>query len=76
MYIGATALFNGMGYTRAGGGQIWLDNIACRGTEGRILGCSLVRLGAQGTAVDCTHTEDSGIRCRTDSMLHGIMYAA
>ncbi|XP_061534745.1 LOW QUALITY PROTEIN: lysyl oxidase homolog 4-like [Phycodurus eques] len=42
-----------------GQGQIWLDNVNCRGTERSIAEC-----GSNGWGVhDCTHAEDLGIIC-------------
>lgn len=40
--------------------QIWLDKVACTGSEESILGC-----GSPGWGVVtlCSHTEDAGVRC-------------
>ena len=55
--VGATALtsFN----VPAGTGQIWLDNVSCRGTETRLIDCPANPLGTH----NCGHTEDAGVRC-------------
>ena len=54
--IGATALFSG--FTN-GAGQIWLDQVGCRGTESRLIDCPHNPLGVH----DCSHIEDAGVRC-------------
>ena len=42
-----------------GAGQIWLDNVRCRGTETRLIDCPASPLGSH----DCIHAEDAGVRC-------------
>ena len=56
--IGAVALTSG--FTN-GAGQIWLDQVACRGTETRLIDCPANPLGTH----DCSHIEDVGVRCVT-----------
>jgi len=53
----ATALFSG--FTN-GVGQIWLDEVACHGTETRLFDCPANPLGTN----NCGHTEDAGVRCQ------------
>ena len=57
----------GQSYRRAyygeGSGPIWLDYIACEGTESTLARCG--HLGFNVTR-SCSHSEDSGVRC------HGI----
>ncbi|XP_035676052.1 scavenger receptor cysteine-rich domain superfamily protein-like [Branchiostoma floridae] len=43
----------------AGSGQIWLDNLACGGTEARVEHCSHNGWGSH----NCGHGEDAGVVC-------------
>ena len=43
-----------------GSGPIWLDNIACIGTESTLASCSHLGLGITRY---CNHWEDVGVRC-------------
>ena len=54
---GASAITTG--FTN-GRGQIWLDNVNCRGTETRLVDCPANPLGSH----DCVHSEDAGVMCR------------
>ncbi len=54
---GAVALFTG--FTN-GAGQIWLDDVQCRGTETRLIDCPARPLGQH----NCGHIEDAGVRCQ------------
>ncbi len=56
MNIGAVALTTG--FTN-GAGQIWLDDVQCRGTETRLIDCPYRGLGTH----NCVHTEDAGVMC-------------
>ena len=42
-----------------GTGQIWLDNVACTGSESRLIDCDASSLGSH----NCGHHEDAGVRC-------------
>ena len=55
-FIDAVALTTG--FTN-GIGQIWLDNVQCRGTETRLIDCPALPLGTH----NCGHIEDAGVRC-------------
>uniref|UniRef100_A0A8C9FD46 Macrophage receptor with collagenous structure n=1 Tax=Pavo cristatus TaxID=9049 RepID=A0A8C9FD46_PAVCR len=56
-----------MGYSRAisaftasgGTGQIWLDNVNCRGSEYSIYECNKPDWGVH----NCAHSEDAGVEC-------------
>ena len=56
MILGSVALTSGF---TIGAGQIWLDNVHCRGTESRLIDCPANTLGIH----NCLHTEDAGVRC-------------
>ena len=64
LHTGATAL------SRAtfgqGTGQIWLDNVACTGSETRLIDCPANALGSH----NCQHSEDAGVRCNTTGNLN------
>ena len=61
---GAVALFSG--FTN-GVGQIWLDNVQCRGTETRLIDCPANALGSH----NCVHSEDAGVRCTGTTCTQG-----
>ena len=43
-----------------GSGSIWLDNVACTGSESTLASCG--HLGV-GVTRSCSHSEDAGVRC-------------
>ena len=59
IYKGAQALT--LGAVPDGTGQIWMDNVNCRGTETRLIDCPANPLGNH----NCVHAEDAGVSCRT-----------
>ena len=58
-YIGAVALYRAA--FGQGSGQIWLDNVACTGSETRLIDCPASTIGTH----NCVHSEDAGVRCST-----------
>ena len=64
---GARALYGGFGYIRAltsSSRSIFLDQVACSGTEDSLLDCSANPIGTH----DCSHREDVGVRCRPSQL--------
>ena len=50
-------LFAGFGQ---GTGSIWLDQVACTGTEATLAACPANPIGIH----NCSHFEDAGVRCQ------------
>lgn len=53
-------------YFGAGTGQIWLDNLACTGTETDIADCPYINWGSH----NCGHYEDAGVACSGNIMMY------
>ena len=53
----ATALT--LGDVPDGSGPIWLDNVNCVGSEGRLVDCPASSFGSN----TCSHSEDAGVQC-------------
>jgi hypothetical protein len=64
---GAVAITTG--FTN-GVGQIWLDNVQCRGTESRLIDCPALPLGTH----NCAHFEDAGVSCSARKINFGRIY--
>jgi hypothetical protein len=55
---GATA--RSQAFYGQGNGPITLDNVACSGTETRLIDCPANPIGTH----NCVHSEDAGVLCR------------
>ncbi len=62
--VDAIALTSGF---TIGSGQIWLDNVLCRGTESRLIDCFFPGFGNH----NCEHADDAGVRCAGTSCTQG-----
>lgn len=51
-----------------GTGQIWMDELACSGSEKRLAECTFTGWGAH----DCSHKEDAGVKCDPKPTTHNI----
>ena len=58
--FGSSGSSYGRAYFGQGSGSIWLDSVACTGSETALLNCG--HLGV-GVLRSCSHSEDVGVRC-------------
>jgi deleted-in-malignant-brain-tumors protein 1 len=58
-FPGATAAHHGAQHGQ-GSGQIWLDDLACLGSESNILDCPSLRWGTH----NCAHSQDVSVECQ------------
>lgn len=66
-YASGRAVFMHEGVFSQGSGNIWLDEVGCRGTESR-----LDRCGSSGWGThNCGHSEDVGVACFTTTYAEG-----
>ena len=61
VYIDATG--HSGGSFGQGSGPIFLDDVACSGSETQLIDCSHDR-----TTSDCSHSRDAGVTCETQCM--------
>ena len=59
-FISTGAIARSRAYFGRGTGAILLDQVACTGTETRLVNCRSNPLGVH----DCSHHEDAGVTCR------------
>lgn len=60
-HVGAVALYRAT--FGQGSGRIWLDNVACSGSETRLIDCPANAIGSH----NCVHSEDAGVRCSANT---------
>ena len=58
-----------LGHVSSGSGQIWLDNVQCRGTETDIASCPHNGWGSH----NCGHKEDVSVKCTGALITRGII---
>ena len=59
-FVSTGAIARSRAYFGRGTGSILLDQVACTGTETRLVNCRSNALGVH----DCSHYEDAGVTCR------------
>ena len=57
-FVGVSVSDSSLFGSGASSQRIWLDNVACRGSESRLIDCS-----HDSHTADCSHSEDVGIVC-------------
>ena len=50
-----------------GVGSILLNNLACQGNEARLIDCR------SGTVTSCSHSEDAGVRCHSQTSKNSLI---
>ena len=67
--LGAGVVVNHASFGR-GTGPIWLDNVACGGTESKLISCPAINAYYENH--DCDHQEDAGVRCLTGNYYYEV----
>ena len=66
IFVSTGAIARSRAYFGWGTGSILLDQVACTGTETRLVNCPSNPLGVH----DCSHSEDAGVTCQG---MHGYL---
>ena len=54
-----------------GTGEIWLDDVACTGSESQLLDCSHDVIGVH----NCDHSEDASVKCSSKLIIKRLLAA-
>ena len=68
-FVSKAAIAHSNSYFGRGTGSILLDQVACTGTETRLVNCPSNPLGVH----DCSHSEDAGVTCQRMHACMGVI---